>query len=71
MHTPELNGIYLRFNFVCSKRQMGQIPVVVLQRTTHKCSKVRAARAARLFLLTRPIKLFTSGVVAAIDADAA
>ena len=30
------------------------------------CSQVRAARAARLFLLARPIKLLIYGVVVAV-----
>ena len=34
-----------------------KLHVVVLQRTTRNCSKVRASRAARLFFLIRPITL--------------
>ena len=40
--------------------------VVVLQRTARTCSLKRAARAARLFFLTRPIKFFICGVVVAV-----
>ena len=71
MSAAELNRIYLSFTFVCSKPQMWHIPVDVLQRTTQKRSEVRAARAGCLFLLTRPIQLFTSAVVAAIDTKSA
>ena len=38
MHTAELNKIYVRFTLVCSNLQVWQIPVVILQRTTRKCS---------------------------------
>ena len=38
MHTAELNKIYVRFTLVCSNPQVWQIPDVVLQRTTRKCS---------------------------------
>ena len=37
--------------------------VVVFQRTASNCFKERAARAARLFFLTRPIKFLICGVV--------
>ena len=40
--------------------------VVVSQRTARTCSYVRAARAARLFFLTRPIKFLIFGVVVAV-----
>ena len=38
------------------------VHLVVLHRTASNCFKVRAARAARLFFLTRPIKLLICGV---------
>ena len=40
--------------------------VVVLQRSKQNCSKMSAARAARLFVPTRPIKFVICGVVTAI-----
>ena len=40
--------------------------VVVLQHTARTCSKLRAARAARLFFLIRPIKFLVCVVVAAV-----
>ena len=40
--------------------------VVVLQRTARNCTEVRAARAARLFVLTPPIKFLICGVVVAV-----
>ena len=46
---------------------------VVLQRTALNYSKVRVARAARLFFLFRPIKFLICGVVVAfavVDAKA-
>ena len=41
--------------------------VVVLQRTARNFSKVRAARAACLVFLTRPIKFLICGVVDVVD----
>ena len=40
--------------------------VVVLQRTAQNCTEVRAARAARLFVLAPPIKFLICGVVVAV-----
>ena len=39
------------------------IHVVVLQTMARTCSKVRVARAARLFFLTRPNKFSIFGIV--------
>ena len=39
---------------------------VVLQKTARTCSSERAARAARLFFHTRPIKFLIYGVVVAV-----
>ena len=38
------------------------VHVVILQKTASNCFKVRAARAARLLFLTRPIKFLICGV---------
>ena len=43
------------------------VHVVGLQRTASNCFKVHAARAARLFSLTRPIKFLICGEVDAVD----
>ena len=40
--------------------------VVVWQTTSNNCSKVRAARAARLFFLVQPMRSLFSGVVVAV-----
>ena len=40
--------------------------VVVLQRTARNCSKVRAARAARLRFVMQPMKVLICGVVVAV-----
>ena len=44
---------------------MWKLHVVVLQRTARTCSQERAARAARLFFHTRPIKFLVYGIVVA------
>ena len=40
--------------------------VVIWQTTSKRCTKVRAARAARQFFLIQPIRLLFSGVVVAV-----
>ena len=45
---------------------MWSFHVVVLQRKARNCSCVRAARAARLFFLTPPIKFLIYGAVVAV-----
>ena len=59
---------YAKLNIYCcllklsSKPKLWLLHVVVLQRTALDCSKVRAARAARLFFLVPQIKLFNRDV---------
>ena len=50
-----------------SKLQMSLFHVVVWQRTSRNYSKVRTARAARLFVLIRPIKFLIYDVIVAVS----
>ena len=52
-----------------SKLQMSLFHVVVWQRTPRNYSKVRTARAARLFVLIRPIKFFIYDVKAWLNQE--
>ena len=66
--TIEVDMDNLRFPDVVlsSKPQMGQFHVVGLQRTKRDCSKGRAVRTARLFLLVQPIKFLICGDVVSV-----
>ena len=44
-----------------------KVHVVIWQTTSNNSTKVRAARAARLFFLIQPIRSMFSGVVVAVD----
>ena len=46
-----------------------EIQVVIWQTTSENCTKVRAARAARLFLVIQPIRSLFSGVLDAVAVD--
>ena len=48
------------------KPEIWKFHVVVWQTTSNNCTKVRAARAARLFFLIQPIRALFSGVVFAV-----
>ena len=48
------------------KPKIWKIHVVIWQTTSKNCTKVRAARAARLFFLIQPIRSLFSGVVVAV-----
>ena len=56
----------MRDLLLCVHVVISKIHVVIWQTTSKYCTKVRAARAARLFFLLQPIKSLCSGVVVAI-----
>ena len=66
----EVNIENERFTVVCSrlslKPYIWKFHVVIWQTTSKNSTKVRAARAARLFFVIQPIRSLFSGVVVAV-----
>ena len=60
-----MKDLLLWFHVVV-KTKTWKLHVVIWQTMSENCTKVRAARAARLFFLVQPIRLLFSGVVFAV-----